>query len=141
MVLVLIPSVTAVWDTFNNDITNNAKLNGSGFINVEKFFVINVSFGMNKQPMVSDLDFDGDNEIVIFSEGYLKLFDKNLNLVAEKIVGDLQGQFDVENMDNDKFIEIIAVVKNGTENFTIWQFNGSDFRVEISFDVSSQSFK
>ena len=139
LVLVLIPSVTAVWDTFNNDITNNAKLNGSGFINVEKFFVINVSFGMNKQPMVSDLDFDGDNEIVIFSEGYLKLFDKNLSLVAEKIVGDLQGQFDVENMDNDKFIEIIAVVKNGTENFTIWQFNGSDFRVEISFDVSIQN--
>src|SRR3989338_10694551 len=90
--------------------------------------------------MDADIDNNGKNEIITFFNDSLIIFNKSLEVIAKKQVGNLRGQFDIENMDNDAFIEIIAVVNNSNrDNFTIIEFDGSDIKIEVTFDVTSQN--
>ena len=124
------------WPTYNK---NQGKQNGTGYFNTRNLTIITNSIeGMYYQPLVDDIDGDGYNEIVIFSGNYLKIFGHELNLIDEKFVGNLEGQFDLSDLDKDGYAEIIAVVDNkGVDNFTIWQYNGS-ITIKKSFDVTAQ---
>src|SRR3989338_5286534 len=70
----------------------------------------------------------------------LIVLNKSLNIIAQKQTGSLRGQFDVENMDDDAYLEIIAVVNSSSQdNFTIFEFNGTQFKIEANFDITSQN--
>ena len=129
------------WTGFNKNILSYGIVSGSGYFS--KSAINNLlynSSGTDLQPMVADIDNNEQNEIIVFSNNSLMLFNKSFAVVAQKQVGNLRGQFDIENMDNDAYIEIIAVVNNSnTDNFTIFEFNGSNFKIETSFDVTSQN--
>ncbi|MBS3131691.1 hypothetical protein J4212_04630 [Candidatus Woesearchaeota archaeon] len=135
LILILMPSAEAAWDSFNNDATGFAAINGSGFISEIGGVSINVSFGMNFQPMVADLNSDGRNEMVIFSGSNLTIVDENLGIIARKNVGALQGQFDIENIDNDSNIEVLAIVNNGSSYLSAFELNGSELREESGIVV------
>ena len=47
---------------------------------------------MDFQPLADDINNDGYNEIIIFSDDFLKIFDYELNLIDEKFVGNTLGQ-------------------------------------------------
>ena len=137
----IIAGKSSEWQSFNKNILSYGTVSGNGYFSKSAInTIIYNSSGSDFQPMVADVDNDGENEIVVFSNNSLMLFNKSLNIIAQKQVGNLRGQFDIENMDNDAFIEIIAVVNNSNkDNFTIFEFNGSDFKIETSFDVTSQN--
>ena len=134
-------SKSSEWTSFNKHQLSYGAVSGNGYFSKSDINnIIYNSSGTQFQPMIADIDNNGYNEIVVFSNNSLMLFNKSLTVIAQKQVGSLRGQFDIENMDNDAFIEIIAVVNNSNkDNFTIFEFNGSDFKIETSFDVSSQN--
>src|SRR3989338_2629856 len=129
------------WTDFNKNRLSYGIASGNGYFSKSAInSILYNSYGTEFQPMIADIDNNGQNEIVVFSNNSLIVLNKSLALIAQKQVGNLRGQFDIENMDNDAFIEIIAVVNNSNkDNFTIFEFNGSDFKIETSFDVTSQN--
>ena len=134
-VFLVLVSCAYSWETFQYDYSSSGYSPGVGYLGstvLDNF--TNWSVGMDYQPMVADISADGAKEIVIFSDDYLYLFDKQLNYIASLEVGSLEGQFDIENMDDDPYIEIIAIVD---DHLTVWQYDG-EFSVEFSLDVSSQ---
>lgn len=138
---VLILGKSSEWTDFNKNRFAYGIASGNGYFS--KSPVISITYnssGADFQPMVADVDNNGENEIVVFSNNSLILFNKSLNIIAQKQVGNLRGQFDVENMDGDAYLEIIAVVNSSNkDNFTIFEFNGTGFKIETIFDVTSQN--
>lgn len=128
------------WLTYNNDNFNSGAQTGTGYFNTRNITVITNNIdGMDYQPLVADIDADSYNEIVIFSGSYLKIFDYELNLIDEKYIGNPQGQFDIENMDSDPYIEIISVVdSNNIDYYQVWEYNGTAFNLDQNFSVNSQ---
>ncbi len=91
---------------------------------------------MNYQPLVSDLDGDGHNEIILFSDTYLKIYDAHLQLKDELSIGTLQSQFDIYQMDADQYPEIIFHTnKSGTLYFTIASYTGTGFIIKTKIPV------
>lgn len=129
------------WKKFNKNDLSYGIASGSGYFSKSAIRrLMYNSSGIKLQPMAADIDNDENNEIVLFSNSSIVLLNKSLNVIAQKQVGDLRGQFDIENMDNDAYLEIIAVLNNSNaDNFTIFEFNGSEFKIETSFDVTSQN--
>ena len=129
------------WTDFNKNRLSYGIASGNGYFSKSAInSILYNSYGTEFQPMIADIDNNGQNEIVVFSNNSLIVLNKSLALIAQKQVGNLRGQFDIENMDNDAFIEIIAVINNSDkDNFTIFEFNGSSFKIETSFDISSQN--
>jgi len=79
LVLVLVPSLGAIWEEFRVD--------GVGYFDTDNLISITIHDGMDYQPLVADIDNNGHNEVVIFSGNYLKIFDNELNLIDEENVG------------------------------------------------------
>ena len=129
------------WADFNKNRFSYGIASGNGYFSKSAINILLYnSSGTDFQPMIADVDNNGENEIIVFSNNSLMLFNKSFAVVAQKQVGNLRGQFDIENMDNDAYFEIIAVVNNSNQdNFTIFEFNGSSFKIETSFDVTSQN--
>ena len=132
-------TASASWEQFQDNEANNGKANGTGYFNERKINNITDSLnGMNFQPMVSDVDNNGKNEVVIFSGNYLKLFDNGLNLINEKFVGNLLGQPAVFNIDNDLFREIVFISNiSNAHYFFVYEYNNSGFTQEFNFTVSN----
>ena len=129
------------WTDFNKNKLSYGIAPGNGYFSKSGInSIVYNSSGADFQPMVADIDNNGENELVVFFNKSLILFDKNLKIGAQAQVGNLRGQFDIENMDDDAYLEIIGVVNNsGKDNFTIFEFNGSNFKIETSFEVASQN--
>ena len=77
--LILLPNVNAAWEQYQNDNFNSGRANGVGNFNNFKGNITNNNDGFNFQPLVSDIDNDGKNEIVIFSNDSLKILDNKLD--------------------------------------------------------------
>lgn len=132
-------SASASWEQFQNDVLNSGRVNGTGYFNERKIISINDSLsGMDFQPLISDIDNNEKNEIIVFSGNYLKLFDNKLNLINEKFVGNLLGQPTVFNIDNDLFMEIVFISNiSNAHYFFAYQYNNSGFAQEFNFTVSN----
>ena len=131
-------TASASWEQFQNNGMNSGRANGTGYFNERTIVNVTDSLnGMDFQPLASDVDNDGKNEVVIFSGNYLKLFDNELNLINEKFVGNLMGQPTIFNIDNDKFREIIFISSiSNIHYFFAYEYNGS-FNNELNFTVSN----
>src|SRR3989338_3914055 len=140
LILILLAPYVYSWEQFQNDELNSGKANGKGYFNLNKIKNINDSLnGMNFQPLVSDIDNNGKNEIITFSGNYLKLFDNKLNLLNEKFVGNLLGQPAVFNIDNDLFKEIIFISNiSDVHYFFAYKYNNTDFNTEFNFTVANR---
>jgi len=134
----MIFSVNAVWEQFQSDDLNTGKSNGIGYFdsNTITNFTNNLD-GNDKQILVSDIDNNGKNEIIIFSGNYLKVFDNKLNLIDEKFVGKLQGQPTILDMDQDAFREIVFISNiSSLAYFFAYEYNSS-FKQEFNFTVAN----
>ncbi|MEK6984724.1 MAG: CARDB domain-containing protein [Nanoarchaeota archaeon] len=129
------------WTSLNKNPLSYGISAGNGYFTESgATMLIYNSSGTEFQPMIADIDANGENEIVVFSNNSLILFNKNLNVISQKQTGNLRGQFDIENMDNDPYLEIIAVVNDSSnDNFVIFEFDGISFNIETMFDVTSQN--
>ena len=136
--LILAPSANAAWEQYQNDLGNSGKADGIGYFDSSITTNITNSLdGMNFQPLVSDLDNDGKNEIVIFSGNYLKIFDAKLNLIDENLVGNLIDQPAAYNIDEDLFKEIVFISDiSSVHYFFAYEYN-SGFKQEFNFTVDN----
>src|SRR3989338_3001139 len=132
-------NASASWEQFQSDELNTGKANGTGYFNERAIKSINDSLnGMDFQPLISDIDNNGKNEIVIFSGNYLKLFDNKLNLVNEEFVGNLLGQPVIYNIDDDNFKEIIFISDiSNVDYFFAYQYNNSGFNQEFNVTIEN----
>ena len=60
-------NVNASWETYQNDLRNSGASDDVGYFPLETANFTNDELGMDFQPLVTDLNSDGKNEIVIFS--------------------------------------------------------------------------
>ena len=63
--------VNASWQTYQNDLRNTGSANGTGYSPLRTANFSDDSIGMDFQPLVDDLNKDGKNDIVIFSNDSL----------------------------------------------------------------------
>ena len=138
---ILVLSKSSEWPGFSKNQISYGISSGNGYFSKSAAStIIYNSSGTNFQPMVTDIDNNGENEIIMFSNNSLIILNKSLAVIAQRQVGNLRGQFDIANMDNDAYLEIIGVVNSSNQdNFMIFAFNGSDFKIKTSFNVSSQN--
>ena len=134
--LILAPIANAAWEQYQNDLGNSGKADGIGYFGSSIITNSTNSLdGMNFQPLVDDVNNDNKNEIIIFSNDTLKVFDKFLNEIDKKRVGKLQGQPAIYNIDNDSFKEIVFISNiSSTAYFFAYQYNNSFFQ-EFNFTV------
>lgn len=140
LALVLSFSYAYSWEQFQNNEVNTGKANGTGYFHEGAIKSLNDSLNsMDFEPLVSDVDNNGKNEIIIFSGNYLKLFDNKLSLLDEKFVGNLLGQPTVFNIDNDLFKEIIFISNiSGADYFFAYEYNNTNFNHEFNFTVANR---
>ena len=101
LLLVLAPSANAVWEQLQNDQLNTGRASGAGYFNSKSIANFSINNGTNFQPLVSDINNDGKTEIIIFFNDSLGIFNPALDLIGEKIVGKLQGQPAIYDIDDD----------------------------------------
>ena len=137
LLLVLAPSANAVWEQFQNDQLNTGRASGAGYFNSKSIANFSINNGTNFQPLVSDINNDGKTEIIIFFNDSLGIFNPALDLIGEKIVGKLQGQPAIYDIDDDPQKEIIFISNiSSTGYFFAYQYNGS-FAQEFNFTVAN----
>lgn len=134
ILLILIPNAYA-WEQYQGDLLNSGKAEGIGDFNNFKGNMT-ISHGYNFQPLVSDLDNDGNNEIAVFSNDTLKIFDKKLNEVASGKFGIIQGQPTIFDADNDSLKEIIFISNHSLmPYFFAYEYTNFTFKQEFNFSV------
>ncbi len=121
--------VSASWVTYQSDLRNSGVGDGIGYFPLETANYSNDAEGMDFQPLIYDFDSDGKSEIVIFSEGFLKVFDYKLDLLDEEFVGTLLGQ---PTVFEDK---IIFNSRNGNES-RLFAYRYSDANLEEEFSIA-----
>jgi hypothetical protein len=92
--------------------------------------------------MVADLDSDGEQDIIVWDDSKLMIFDKNLNEIKNETVGELAGHFTVVDFDGDSSVDdIVAIVVNNdtTANFTVFSFDGASISTNKNFILEGQS--
>ena len=71
---------------------NIANSNGAGYFPLKTANFSNNDFGTDFQPLASDLDSDGKNEIIIFSNNSLVIFNPQLEIKSQAKIGSILGQ-------------------------------------------------
>src|SRR3989338_249043 len=123
----------AYWQTFQNDLRNTGSANGTGYFPLQTSNFSDDSLGMDFQPLVDDLNADGKNEIVVFSNNSLIVFNPALKILNQTKVGGVLGQPALFSFDNDNLIEIIFNSRqNSTDYFFAYQLNDSSLRQEFN---------
>src|SRR3989339_2267421 len=98
-------------------------------------------YGMDFQPLVGDINNDGYNEIVIFSNDFLKIFDYELDLIDERYVGTLLGQPAIF----DKNIIFNSRQKNSpkanffVDYFFVYNFNNSQLKPKFNITLNNDA--
>jgi len=93
--------------------------------------------GMQFNPLTADIDQDDNNELIIFSNNNLLVYDKDLKLKNKTQVGVLQGQPTIYNIDSDSLLEIIFISKiNNNNYFFAYQYNET-FTQEANLTINN----
>ncbi|MBI2558130.1 hypothetical protein HYW20_02300 [Candidatus Woesearchaeota archaeon] len=131
----------ASWRTFQNDSRNTGAADGIGHFPLQTANFSDNSLGMDFQPLVDDLNADGGNEIAVFSNNSLIIFNPQLNILTQTKVGQILGQPTLFDFDNDDFIEIIFNSRqNSTDYFFAYQYNNLDLQQESNITLGNASF-
>jgi len=132
-------NVGASWQTYQNDLRNTGASNGTGYFPL-KTANFSVDLGMDFQPLVGNLDSNGNNEIVIFSNNSLIIFNPQLNKLNQVSVGAILGQPALFDFDNDGLTEIIFNSRqNLTDYFFAYQYNNSNLKQEFNITLSNDA--
>lgn len=116
---------TADWTTFQKDPIGHGTQEGAGTVASTTTEFINNLYGGNHQPLVADIDNDGENELVVFSGNYLRILNQYAELKGESIVGALQSQPSLAQYDNEPHKEIAGIInRNGQNFYTVWRYTG-----------------
>ena len=138
--ILLCLNANADWQTYQNDLRNTGASNGTGYFPLKTANFSDDSLGMNFQPLVDDLDNDGKNEIVIFSNDSLIILNPQLIILNQSKIGSILGQPTLLNFDNDNLIEIIFNARqNITDYFFAYQFNNSNLKQEFNITLSNEA--
>ncbi|MBI2660488.1 hypothetical protein HYX07_04970 [Candidatus Woesearchaeota archaeon] len=131
----------AYWQTYQNDLRNTGASNGTGYFPLKTSNFSDDSLGMDFQLLADDLNADGKNEIVIFSNNSLIVFNLQLKILNQTRVGNIQGQPALLDFDNDNLIEIIFNARqNSTDYFFAYQFNNTKLQQEFNITLSDANF-
>jgi len=132
---------TTKWQTYSNNPQNIANQTGTGYFNTRNLTeIINSIEGFNHQPMIEDINQDGYDNIILFLGNYLKIFDHELNLIDEKLIGQIQGQPALYNIDEDSFMEIIFISNiSSADYFFAYEYNASDFKQEFNVTIPNNA--
>lgn len=138
LLLFFVPSVNAAWEEYQNDNFNSGKANGIGNLNKILINITDSNDGFNFQPLISDINNDNKNEIIIFSNDTLKIFDNKLNEINKTRVGVLQGQPTIFNIDDDPFKEIIFISNHSMNAyFFAYEYGNITFKQEFNFSIGN----
>jgi len=143
LLLLFIPTVfgaNELWMSSNDANTlnkNNPIVSGSILGSSTTNYTIS-SCSMTWQPVIRDIDEDGNNDIVVFCNKKIKIYDYTATLQAELIVGDLLGSPAITIKD-DLSYNIVAVVNNSQNegNLTYYDYNGTDIWINKTFNAST----
>src|SRR3989338_7882366 len=137
--ILAIPLSYASWQTYQNDLGNTGTSNGTGYLplNTANF---SIDLGMDFQPLADDLDLNGKNEIVIFSNDFLIILSPQLDILNSVKTGAVLGQPALFNFDNDYNIEIIFNARqNSIDYFFAYQLNNSALQQEFNITLSHEA--
>ncbi|MFH0868197.1 MAG: hypothetical protein V1831_02705, partial [Candidatus Woesearchaeota archaeon] len=152
--LLLIPSVSAAWEQFQGDEvkisgktsewlescnspSNLCKQSGVGYFESSIIENKSTSYGMNFEPISADINNNGKNEIIIFSDSKLKIFNHSLGLIDETNVGNLVAQPTIHNIDSDTSLEIIFIANISSTNYLMAYEYNSEFTQQCNLTVSN----
>jgi len=115
---------------------------GTGFFNsevVDTFSTRSLS-DPQQAPLVSDLDQDGTNEIIVFDKPNFRLYqDNDLEIIdAYSISNEETSNFITYDIDDDNLTEII-IVEAESQYMQILEYNGTDFYNETSYFLTGWS--
>ena len=138
--ILLTTNAYASWQTYQNDLRNTGSSDGTGHFPLKTANFSNTDFGMDFQPLVGDLDSNGNNEIVIFSNNSLIIFNPQLNILNQAKIGSLLGQPALFNFDNDNLIEVIFNARqNSTDYFFAYRYSNSALRQEFNITLANEA--
>ncbi|MEK6892565.1 MAG: CARDB domain-containing protein, partial [Nanoarchaeota archaeon] len=135
--LILALSVDADWNTYENDLRNSASSDGKGYFPLKTANFSNNDFGTDFQPLISDLDNDGKNEIVIFSNNSLIIFNPQLEIKFQAKIGSILGQptlFDFNGTRN-----IIFNSRQSLDYFFAYKINNSKLVQNFNITLNNES--
>lgn len=133
---ILLPS-PRTWKQSRNNLASFALSSGVGnFPTGNSFNLSNSSYGTIYEPRVGDIDFNNENEIIIFHNNSIKILDENLKLIAKNSIGKLRSHPVLFNSDNDSYLEIIFISRLDNLDYLIeLQYNGSKFFSDFNFSL------
>ncbi len=141
--LLIIPITFANFDYNETGNFNTLYEQGLGFFNAELSGTDLFTKPINEPklvPMVSDLDHDGTNEIIIFDSTGVRLFNnKELDIVDSFPFSEETSNAIIFNIDGDNFTEIIIALVD-SQVLHVIEYNGSNmFNTSLSFSHLNHS--
>ena len=140
IVFTLLSFCSGAWQAYQYDLQNTGSAAGKGYFPAATLNLSRDDYGMDFQPLADDIDSDGRNEIVTFSNNSLIVMDAYLNVLNQIKVGTLLGQPSLFNFDNDSPIEIIFnAQQDSNQYFFVYEYNNSGFRQEMNISLPHDS--
>ncbi len=128
---------TSEWVGAGNTNDNSCRQSGKGYFGIFSIENKSSADGMNFEPIATDINNNGKNEIIIFSDSKLKIFNHSLDLIDETNVGNLVAQPTIYNMDSDINLEIIFMANiNSTSYFMAYEYNNK-FTQQCNLTISN----
>ena len=141
--LIFSVSANADWNTYENDLRNSASPDGIGYFPVNTANFTNNDFGTDFQPLVSDLDNDGNNEIIIFSNNSLIILNPQLDIKSQTKIGSILGQPTLFNLNGTA--NIIFNARQNSDYFFAYKFYNSTlvqiFNISLTNDADFGGIK
>jgi hypothetical protein len=134
----------------NTEIKNNSFNNGS-FVRVfnqkgeqvrNGFFAFKDNFPGQSRILITDIDNDGDNEILVSEEGTIAIYKESARPTIFKPYGEFKGEISlaVEDIDNDGLKEIITGAgSGGGPHVKVLSLNGQTLNEFMAYDENMRS--
>ena len=144
VIVLLCPSSYAAWQTYQSDLRNSGSADGTGYYPV-KTSNFSIDIGMNFQPLVDDIDANGNKEIIIFANNSIIVFNPQLEIISQVKIGSILGQPALFNFDNDSMIEIIFNARQDSNYyFFAYDFDSNlnqEFNITLPNDANFSGIK
>ena len=134
-------SANASWQSFQGDLGNTGASNEVGYFPL-KTSNFSSDYGMGFQPLVGNLDNKGANEIIIFVNQSLIIFDPQLNILSQVKVGDLLGQPTLFEYNNS--VRIIFNSRQNADYFFVYHYESAlvqDFNITLNNEANFSGIK
>ncbi|MEK0371122.1 MAG: hypothetical protein QQN55_08215, partial [Nitrosopumilus sp.] len=128
---------TSEWVEACNVENNLCRQSGKGYFGISSIENKSSAYGMNFEPIVADINNNGKNEIVIFSNSKLKIFNYSLGLIDETTIGRLVAQPTIFNMDSDINLEIIFMTNISSTSYLMAYEYSSGFTQQCNLTINN----